>query len=151
MARIGFAAPDEAILLVGAPDWLGHASRPVDLPARAVRPQGRPAAAGRPRARSARPATSSASLIRDGHATAVHDLSDGGLAVGLAEMAMASGIGATVNQLDGGDPIPQFFGEDQGRYLVTVQARVPRELLRPRSTPMPASSRRGSAPPAAPR
>ncbi|WP_395820033.1 AIR synthase-related protein, partial [Devosia sp.] len=64
-------------------------------------------------------------LIRDGLATAVHDLSDGGLAVGLAEMAMASGIGATVNQLDGGDPIPLFFGEDQGRYLVTM----PREKL----------------------
>ena len=55
----------------------------------------------------------------------MHDLSDGGLAVGLAEMAMASGIGATVNQLDGGDPIPLFFGEDQGRYLVTM----PREKL----------------------
>jgi phosphoribosylformylglycinamidine synthase len=51
----------------------------------------------------------------------VHDLSDGGLAVGLAEMAMASGIGAVVNQLEGGDPIPQFFGEDQGRYLVTLK------------------------------
>jgi phosphoribosylformylglycinamidine synthase subunit PurL len=51
----------------------------------------------------------------------VHDLSDGGLAIGLAEMAMASGIGATVNQLEGGDPIPQFFGEDQARYLVTVR------------------------------
>ena len=60
-------------------------------------------------------------LIRDGHATAVHDLSDGGLAVGLAEMAIASGIGAEVNQLSGGDPIPQFFGEDQGRYLVTMR------------------------------
>ena len=60
-------------------------------------------------------------LIRDGHATAVHDLSDGGLALGLAEMAMASGIGATVNQLNDGDPIPQFFGEDQGRYLVTLK------------------------------
>ena len=59
-------------------------------------------------------------LIRDGIATAVHDLSDGGLAVALAEMAMASGIGATVNQLDGSDPIPLFFGEDQGRYLVTM-------------------------------
>ena len=34
---------------------------------------------------------------------------------------MASGIGATVNQLDGGDPIPLFFGEDQGRYLVTMR------------------------------
>jgi phosphoribosylformylglycinamidine synthase len=35
-------------------------------------------------------------------------------------MAMASGIGATVKPFDGGDPIPQFFGEDQGRYLVTL-------------------------------
>jgi phosphoribosylformylglycinamidine synthase len=59
-------------------------------------------------------------LIADGIATAVHDLSDGGLAVGLAEMAMASGIGATVNQLKDLSPIPVFFGEDQGRYLVTI-------------------------------
>ena len=59
-------------------------------------------------------------LIRDGVATAVHDLSDGGLAVALAEMAMASGIGATVNQLNDLSPIPVFFGEDQGRYLVTI-------------------------------
>ena len=40
-------------------------------------------------------------------------------------MAIASGIGATVNQLDGGDPIPLFFGEDQGRYIVTL----PRDRL----------------------
>jgi phosphoribosylformylglycinamidine synthase len=36
-------------------------------------------------------------------------------------MAIASRIGAKVNQLDGGDPIPLFFGEDQGRYLVTMK------------------------------
>ena len=60
-------------------------------------------------------------LIRSGVATAVHDLSDGGLAVGLAEMAMASGIGASVNALKDVDPIPVFFGEDQGRYLVTIK------------------------------
>ena len=60
------------------------------------------------------------SLIERGIATAVHDLSDGGLAVGLAEMAMASGIGAEVVRSADFDPIPQFFGEDQGRYLVTV-------------------------------
>jgi hypothetical protein len=35
-------------------------------------------------------------------------------------MAMASGIGATVPGPAEGDPIPFFFGEDQGRYLVTV-------------------------------
>ncbi len=59
-------------------------------------------------------------LIRSGVATAVHDVSDGGLAVALAEMAMASGIGATIPGLAGTDPIPVFFGEDQGRYVVTL-------------------------------
>ena len=38
-----------------------------------------------------------------------------------AEMALASGIGARVNQLEDRDPIPVFFGEDQGRYLVTIR------------------------------
>ena len=62
-------------------------------------------------------------LIRAGSVTAVHDLSDGGLAVGLAEMTLARGIGAT---LDGGalGDLPShaaLFGEDQGRYLVSCQ------------------------------
>ena len=34
---------------------------------------------------------------------------------------MASGIGASVNRLDGFDPIPVFYGEDQGRYIVTIK------------------------------
>ena len=57
----------------------------------------------------------------NGVATAVHDLSDGGLAVALAEMAMASGIGATVTQPGDHSPTAVFFGEDQGRYLVTAR------------------------------
>jgi phosphoribosylformylglycinamidine synthase len=36
-------------------------------------------------------------------------------------MAIASGIGAKINALEGADPIPVFFGEDQGRYLVTIR------------------------------
>ncbi len=59
--------------------------------------------------------------IRDGLVTAVHDISDGGLAVALAEMAMASGIGATVNPLDGQAPAATFFSEDQGRYVLTCE------------------------------
>ncbi len=59
-------------------------------------------------------------LIRSGVVTACHDLSDGGLGVALAEMAIAGGIGATVTDVDGNDPILTFFGEDQGRYLVTL-------------------------------
>ena len=49
-------------------------------------------------------ASSSANLIEAGKVTAAHDLSDGGLAVALAEMAIASGIGATLD--DGPSNIP---------------------------------------------
>ena len=59
-------------------------------------------------------------LIRSGIATSVHDLSDGGLAVALAEMAMASLIGAELTEVRDADRAAQWFGEDQGRYLVTV-------------------------------
>ena len=59
-------------------------------------------------------------LIRSGVVTACHDLSDGGLGVALAEMAIAGGIGARVTEAEGIDSVTQFFGEDQGRYLVTL-------------------------------
>jgi len=55
-------------------------------------------------------------------ASAVHDCSDGGLAVALAEMAMAGDMGATINAPEKGDPAGVFFGEDQGRYIVTIKA-----------------------------
>ncbi|MCB1513061.1 MAG: phosphoribosylformylglycinamidine synthase II, partial [Hyphomicrobiaceae bacterium] len=58
-------------------------------------------------------------LIRDGLAAAVHDCSAGGLALALAEMAMASGIGAKI-VTPPGQPLVAFFGEDQGRYVVTT-------------------------------
>ncbi len=63
-------------------------------------------------------------LIRAGRVTAVHDLSDGGLAVGLAEMTLARGIGATLDASALGD-LPShaaLFGEDQGRYLLSCTA-----------------------------
>ncbi len=59
-----------------------------------------------------------ASLIGEGRVTAVQDLSDGGLAVALAEMAMAGGIGASVDA--SGPEHAFFFGEDQGRYVLTA-------------------------------
>jgi len=55
-------------------------------------------------------------LIADGKVSAVHDVSDGGLLVALAEMAMASGIGCELEQI--GDHFTAF-GEDQARYIVT--------------------------------
>ncbi|MEO5586670.1 MAG: phosphoribosylformylglycinamidine synthase subunit PurL [Novosphingobium sp.] len=58
-------------------------------------------------------------LIADGKVSAVHDVSDGGLLVALAEMAMASGIGCELEQI--GDHFTAF-GEDQARYIVTSAA-----------------------------
>jgi phosphoribosylformylglycinamidine (FGAM) synthase-like enzyme len=57
------------------------------------------------------------SLIDAGRLTAVHDISDGGAAVALAEMALAGDVGATV--LTMGKTTLDAFAEDQGRYIVT--------------------------------
>jgi phosphoribosylformylglycinamidine synthase len=57
-------------------------------------------------------------LIGTGLLTAVHDLSDGGLMIAAAEMAMASNIGITMGVQGEGPDHGFFFGEGQGRYLV---------------------------------
>jgi phosphoribosylformylglycinamidine (FGAM) synthase-like enzyme len=45
--------------------------------------------------------------------------------IALAEMAIASGIGAEVQLPGGADPIRAWFGEDQSRYVVTVSHADP--------------------------
>ena len=58
-------------------------------------------------------------LIAQGKVNAVHDISDGGLLVTVAEMALAGGMGA---QLDIELNTAVAFGEDQSRYVVTAAA-----------------------------
>jgi phosphoribosylformylglycinamidine synthase II len=59
--------------------------------------------------------------ITSGLTSAVHDVSDGGVAVAVAEMALAGGIGAMIEaDVLGADIAPTFFAEDQGLYVVTV-------------------------------
>ena len=58
--------------------------------------------------------------IANGLVGACHDVSDGGLYVAVAEMALAGGIGAEITPPDGAALLPWLFGEDQGRYLVTT-------------------------------
>jgi phosphoribosylformylglycinamidine synthase II len=58
-------------------------------------------------------------LIGEGIITACHDVSDGGLLVALAEMALPNRIGVRLD-FAGADAAPALFGEDQGRYLVTA-------------------------------
>jgi phosphoribosylformylglycinamidine synthase subunit PurL len=68
------------------------------------------------------------SLIEEGVVNAAHDISDGGMLVSVAEMALAGGIGAEIC-LEDADPTDTslaaaHFGEDQGRYLVTTTGPV---------------------------
>jgi phosphoribosylformylglycinamidine synthase subunit PurL len=65
-----------------------------------------------------------ANYVRDlaarGLVTAVHDISDGGPLVALAEMALAGNLGARLDGNICGHP-DRAFAEDQNRYLVTVR------------------------------
>jgi phosphoribosylformylglycinamidine synthase len=114
---IAFKGEGEAILVIGETrGWLGRslylrelcgredgAPPPVDL------------AAERRHGDFAR------TLIRDDLITAAHDVSDGGLLVALAEMAIASGIGAVLEQPAEIPAHAFWFGEDQARYVVTTR------------------------------
>jgi phosphoribosylformylglycinamidine synthase II len=59
-------------------------------------------------------------LILDGMVSACHDISDGGLLVAIAEMAMAGNIGAAVAAPAQAVPHAFWFGEDQSRYVLTT-------------------------------
>ncbi len=70
--------------------------------------------------------------IERGAVDTVHDLSDGGLIVALAEMIMAArieDIGAQIDLPDGVEPHAFLFGEDQGRYLVAAPEDVAKAML----------------------
>jgi phosphoribosylformylglycinamidine (FGAM) synthase-like enzyme len=110
---LAFKAAGEDILLVGgAPQWLGSSAWLMTI---AGREEGAPPPVDLTAER--RNGEFVSSLIRASQVSAVHDLSDGGLAVALAEMALAGGIGATV--VAEGAEHAFFFGEDQGRYVLT--------------------------------
>ena len=118
MATLALKRADETLVLLGeTAGWLGQsiylrevhgredgAPPPVDLDA------------------EARTGGLVLSLLNDGLVSACHDLSDGGLAVAAAEMAIAGGIGATLTAPAGDVPAHAFFfGEDQSRYLIAVE------------------------------
>jgi phosphoribosylformylglycinamidine synthase subunit PurL len=61
------------------------------------------------------------SAIRNGQVTACHDISSGGLALTLAEMAMASEKGLQISLSEAKGPVHALlFGEDQARYVLAV-------------------------------
>ena len=58
--------------------------------------------------------------IAAGTIAAAHDISDGGLAVTVAEMVLKAGLGAAIDLPAGGNVQGWAFGEDQGRYIIAV-------------------------------
>ena len=88
------------------------------------------------------------SAIRNGQVSACHDISSGGLAVALAEMAMASGKGMKISLSEANGPAHALlFGEDQARYVVTIPGRSRQFHLRQRrrggrAVPAPRHGRR---------
>ncbi len=69
------------------------------------------------------------SLIREGKVTAVHDCSDGGLLVAVAEMALAGGMGVELYPYEGKLPAhAAWFGEDQGRYVLAARPGVAEQI-----------------------
>ncbi|MBB3037395.1 phosphoribosylformylglycinamidine synthase subunit PurL [Hoyosella altamirensis] len=57
---------------------------------------------------------------RDGLVNGAHDLSEGGLAQAVVEMALASETGCRIVLPEGTDPFVQLFSESAGRVLVAV-------------------------------
>jgi phosphoribosylformylglycinamidine (FGAM) synthase-like enzyme len=59
-------------------------------------------------------------LIPTGLVAGLHDLSDGGLLVAAADVALASKVGITLNANSHAHAHPYLFGEDQARYLIAT-------------------------------
>ena len=72
------------------------------------------------------------SLIEKKFITSCHDISDGGIAITIAEMALAKGIGATIELPKKKNDMPFYawlFGEDQSRNIIdTKNAEAIRKL-----------------------
>src|SRR5215467_6069738 len=118
-ATLAFKKAGEAILLIGdTQGWLGQSVYLRDV---CGREEGAPPPVDL--AAEKRNGDVVRGMIHAGTATASHDISDGGLLIALAEMAMAGGIGATLAAAPAEVPAHAWwFGEDQARYIVTVPA-----------------------------
>jgi phosphoribosylformylglycinamidine synthase len=67
-------------------------------------------------------------LSADRVASGLHDLSVGGLGVGLARLAIGSGVGADIGLPDVATPSAAIFGERGGRVLAAVSAELAGQL-----------------------
>jgi phosphoribosylformylglycinamidine synthase len=116
-ASIGFKAAGETVILLGeTKGWLGCSLYLRDI---VGRDDGAPPPVDLAAERRAGECVRG--LVHGGLVSACHDVSDGGVLVALAEMAIAGGMGAEIDPPYGTVPRHAWlFGEDQGRYLLTA-------------------------------
>ena len=117
MATVAFKREGDAIILIG--DTRGHLGQSIYLREIEGREDG--SAPSVDLAAEKKHAAFVRKLIEDGRCDTAHDLSDGGLLVAVAEMALGGDMGAEIGIAGTTvDAIPFFFGEDQARYLIAV-------------------------------
>ena len=120
-ATVTFKGDGDAILLVGGPDdisdgWLGQSLYLRELHGVEM---GAPPPVDLFQERKAGDAVRG--LIQNGDIDTCHDVSDGGVAIALTEMALSGDIGVTID-IGADVSAPWLFGEDQGRYIITCTA-----------------------------
>jgi phosphoribosylformylglycinamidine synthase subunit PurL len=112
---IAFKGPGDVIVAIGT--RRGHLGQSLWLREIHGREEGPPPPVDLPAERSAGEFVRAA--IAGGAITACHDVSGGGLAVALAEMALAGNVGAMINKLRP-ESNAALFAEDQGLYVATI-------------------------------
>jgi phosphoribosylformylglycinamidine synthase subunit PurL len=121
MATLAFKYEDDAILLLGGHG--SHLGQSIYLREVLGREEGAPPPVDL--ATERRHGDFVRNLINTRQVSAVHDISDGGLGLGVIEMALAGNLGATLGDLDH----EQLFGEDQARYILTATAKQAAKII----------------------
>ncbi|MEH6495164.1 MAG: phosphoribosylformylglycinamidine synthase subunit PurL [Pseudomonas marincola] len=125
MATVAFKSADEVILLVG--ETSGDMGQSIYLKEIEGREEGAPPSVNLETEK--RNGDFVREAIHAGQITACHDLSDGGLLVAVAEMALAGKVGATLD-LESDLPLhATCFAEDQARYIVTATSESANKML----------------------
>jgi phosphoribosylformylglycinamidine synthase len=125
-ASVAFKRDEDAVILIGHTEgWLGQSVYLRDI---CGREEGAPPPVDL--VHEKRNGDFVRQLIRSGQVDTAHDCSDGGLALALAEMALAGDIGAMITAYPENLPLHAFlFGEDQGRYVIAVDMDTAADIL----------------------
>ncbi|MDE1987901.1 MAG: phosphoribosylformylglycinamidine synthase subunit PurL, partial [Alphaproteobacteria bacterium] len=121
MATVAFKRRGDAIVLIG--ETQGHLGQSIYL--RDVEGKEEGAAPRVDLAAEKKHGDFVRGLIEAGRVDTVHDISDGGLLVAVAEMALAGNIGATLAK----GTIASLFGEDQARYVLAAPRGTAERLV----------------------